>query len=581
MRPIRSRRNGDVRRPAKALVLSIVAIAGLGTPATAQEGAIFDLRFKGIEHVTPAEKDRALYDALPWLAERLVEVPVEVALVSGDDPLEAARVAQGVDLAWQALTGGFGLIVAPGNGPLGYGAMTWTDPTGERDAGRFIDRTLGMLEPFGLATSMVNDTLALQTPFGPAPVTVSDDSAVLSIGFENAVPGDVQRFDLPDDVEPIFSLHTNVREILAPLAPLLQAQAPEIRQQLIASGAIGANAPIFDFAVGVDRDNLHVTTRGRDFRGFAAIQGFSPDVVFSQRDFRAIPRDATVAVAGPISLVQLLEARKALAEFEGEDPIREFEAQLGVDLNEAFLENFGPRFMFYQSDSTGGGGVLSSVFITELRDPDLFDDNVDTLLRFGNRLAAEEANGYVRVIERTIDRHTFKTLVFPGLPIPAEVSWTVEGDRLVVAATPVALVAALDQLKNPLSYLGSNPTFINAAATRMPREGIQSLSFIDNARFASKGYAFVGLALSGFANALRNPTDPTGREPGVLMPSFREFMDGIQPSLSFATWEGEDFVTHVTTDRSVLVNAAMLAGHDGVGLIAAGVGAALVPLLEE
>ena len=32
------------------------------------------------------------------LAERLVEVPVEVALVSGDAPLEAARVAQGVDL---------------------------------------------------------------------------------------------------------------------------------------------------------------------------------------------------------------------------------------------------------------------------------------------------------------------------------------------------------------------------------------------------------------------------------------------------------------------------------------------------
>jgi len=560
-------------RTARSCVLTAATVAApafVAAPATAQDGLppVLDVRTAGIEAVDPAEKDRALHAVLPRLAERLTELPVEIALATDGDPISAASTARAIDLAWSALFGEAGLTVRPGPGPFGYGVAAWTDPAGTVTPDRLRRGIDELIAPLGMGFQETDAGPALMTPFGPAPLRTFDgDTAVISLGIEEPRPRPVEMFDLPRDATPLASVHVNLRELTAPLAPLLQAQNPELRQQLFDAGIIGPDAPIADAALGVDRELLHFTLRYREAEDLFEKTGAGRSVVFTERDLRVVPRDATVLAAIPFNLHQIMTVREAVIAAEGEDPLAMVEQGLGVDLDEALFENVGPRAIYYQSDSTGGGGLLSSVLIVELRDAAAFEDTLARAAELGNTLAVGEARGYVRAIERTFGGHAMNTLTFPGLPVPLELSWTVRGDRFIAAVSPTGLAAALNQIDDQDRHVVQARAFRDAVGSRMPRDGATLVCFVDNARFAPRGYGALSLGVSAFANGLRNPGEPDTFEAGALIPPFDAFVEGIEPLGAVAAWDGEDNVFHLTTDRSVLVNAAMVAGSQGIGTL--------------
>lgn len=587
MQRLNGRSQGFLRTVSRTLTaaaaLASAAIATAGQDQEPLGEAIVDIRSVGIEGIEPAPKDAGLYNALPRLGERITEVPVEVALSRGGDLEMAQTAARGFGVLWSAITGEAGLVVRPGVGPLGFGAALWTDPSGEMTPDRFRADVGELLEPFGIRVNDGPDGTAFATPFGPAPVeTVDNESVIVSLGLNDPRPLEVQAFDLPRGVTPLISAHVNLREITAPLGPLLQAQDPAVRQQLIDSGAIGPDAAMINFAAGVDRERLHAVVRMIDAVALMTKSGVSPETVFTERDLRAFPRDTTIAVATPVSLSQLVQVRELIESAEGVDPLASFETMLNVDFNASVLENIGPRAMYYQSDTTGGGGVLSSVVIVELRDEEAFRETLERVTSALNDMAVAEIEGYARVIEREVGGHRAWTLAFPGLPVPLELSWTIEGGRFVAAASPLGLAAALDQLDDPDGRIGQASEFRRAAGNRMPAAGAAAVYFIDSTRFAPRGYGLMNLAVSGVANGLRNPKNHDAFVGEPLMPTYAEFIEGIEPFGAVATWDGGDYLFHMTTDRSLLVNGAVIASQQGLGLAQAGlIGGVLMPAFER
>ena len=552
-----------------------IALTGvLAGTTTAQNEPIFDLRLAGVETITPAEKDRGLHALLPLVNDRLLEAPIELAMASNADPEEAAAVTRAIDIVWQGLVGGSGLMIAPGTGPLGLGLAAWNDPPGDVTADEYAEWFVEALEPAGLTATETDSGLELATPFGPAPITtVNGDTSLLRFGLNDAVPGDVHRYDLPRRATPIFSLHLNLRELTAPLGPILQAQDPMLREQLADVGLVGPDAPLVDAALGHTDDHLHFTMRLKDSRRLMAKSGLDPDVVFTDRDLRAFPRDTTVAFAGPFGLTQFATLRESIAATGQPDPFAMFEEEFGVDLNAGLFENLGPRVMYYQSDSTGGGGWLSSVAIVEVRDAAALEETMGTLVGIANELAGVHANGYVRVVETEFGGHEMTTLMFPGLPVPLQLSWAMREDRLVAGVSPAGLAAALDQLDASRSYLGQNRAFRRAVGDLMPNDGAHAVYFVDTARLAPSGYGLLNMATAALANGVLNPSDLDARSPGTLLPPYGAFVEDIEPLGGVALWEDDDQVYLFRTDRSVAVNAALVASQQGlVGVQAAAYG---------
>lgn len=565
--------------------ISAILVGTLGLQSIAQDAepgetgtpAVLDVRFAGLDSVTPSAKDRAAYDAFRSLRERVLLLPGE--LEPGIDDAQRQEREAIIATAWNALTGRFGLQIAPGVGPMGYGAAVWVDPAAPMSARSFLDTLLGFAETAGLEVRNEADDRALLTPFGPAPVQTlgagDREAAFIRLGLDGAVPRTVYRYDLPDDASPIFSLHFDIRALSGMAQMAISAQDPSLVQPLQSLGIIGPDAPIVDFAMGSTRDRLFSTMRLRDARRLVERSVGGSVVPFEEADLRMIPRDVTLAWAGPVPTETLKTALDLAAEQSGTDPYAEVENNLGIDLV-AVLDAIGPRVTFYQADSTGGGGVLSSVAILDLDDRATIERTLVTLIARLHVFAEQEARGYLRVAERTARGHAYASLTFPGLPVPLELSWAFAGDRLVVAASPVGLLAALEQIQRPAGHAGQNLAFRRAVADRMPGAGALAYWYLDAERFAAQGYGLINLGVSALANAVGGP----GRQftPDPIMPPYAEFMQDIHPTGGVAVWNVDDVVVTQVSDESLLVVTAAGFGQQGAfaaQYAAAGVGTLL------
>ncbi len=570
--------------------ISAMILAGLTSPALAQNEApgeadtpaVLDIRFAGLDAVTPSAKDRAAYAAFRSLRERVLLLPAELEPGIGD-----ARREQGeaiLSTAWNALTGRFGLQVAPGVGPMGYGAAAWVDPATPMSAQAFLETLLGFADTAGLEIREDAGGQSLVTPFGPAPIQTlgaGDREAVfVRLGLDGAVPGSVQPYDLPRGVAPIFSLRLDIRALSGMAQMAISAQDPALVQPLQSLGVIGPDAPIVQFALGSTNDRLFSSMRLRDARRLVERSIGGSVVPFEEADLRTLPRDVTLAWAGPVPTELVRTLIDLAAQQGGVDPYAEIENTLGVDLA-SVLDAIGPRVTFYQSDSTGGGGVLSAVAIVDLDDRASIERTLDTLIARLHVFAEQEARGYLRVAERTARGHTYASLTFPGLPVPLELSWAFAGDRLVFAASPTGLLAALEQIERPASHAGQNLAFRRAVADRIPSAGALAFWYLDAERFAAQGYGLMNLGVSALANAVGGP----GREfaPDPIMPPYAEFMQDIHATGGVAVWNVDDVVVTQVSDESFLALTAAGLGQQGAfaaQYAAAGIGT-LLPALGQ
>jgi len=325
---------------------------------------------------------------------------------------------------------------------------------------------------------------------------------------------------------------------------------------------LSPDAPVIEFGVGVTDTEMHMSSRlvgigALDAAGMSQDHGFTVDV------FERVPNDAVRLTAFQTNMESMFSFLEVMMEEVGSDEYAQMTEEIGVDVINDIFGNLGERGMFYMSESTGGGGLLSSVAMLELNDSDAFGQAHSTLIDRLNELAAEEIDGYVRVQSRDIHGVPSFTFTVPGLPIPLEPSWAITDDALILALSPGSLEIAIAQDNGLVeSSLLDNESFQESVIAKMPNGQAYGVSYFDASRLAKRGYGMTSMFTSALANAARSPSNPD-RVIGSLIPSYASFTSGIAPSGMVTYWDGDDLCTYYTGDESALVQLSA-----GLGMIA-------------
>jgi hypothetical protein len=555
------------------LATAVALGPGAVRPAEAGSDALV-VYSAGLDEMLVDEKDQGLLEALRLVDDRLVELPAEL-----DEPGIPVPM---IELALDVLASPFLLRTGalddadPGAGPPFYAQIALKEP----EAGpAFADRAGDLLRLFGQGAGQplaekpgvsVIDIDGVPLYYGPTGPGVF----TLALNRISDVPQETPNPGLPQGVRPALAFAFD-GPAAQPFFEMMIAgtglAGPAVREQLDLYGLLGPEASSFTVAVGHAADRAHGAWRYTNYAQLAERWHSLVREPVTRRDLAMVPADATFAEIGQYRisglgdmLRQFLPTMEDMGlegmELEGmEDPFALFAEHTGLDLERDLLAHFGDSYGFYTSDTTGGGGLMSSVLFMEVTEADALGGSLQRLNDKINALTREHAKGYVQI--RTVERNglSLTMLTFPGLPVPLEISWTISEGYLVFGATPHAVIAAVEQARGTGPSLLDNVSFLEMGGGAW--KGATYVTFTDMPRLARSGYGLTQLACSAIANGVRSPANPQ-RDPGVILPAFNKLMDGAKASVSIYRLDGNDLVGTFQADRSFLVN---LCG--GLGLV--------------
>ncbi len=563
----------------KSALTSAIALVSLAAPAMAQR-SILDYRFAGLDACAATGKDAAAHDAFKLLGQRLLELEHELEL----EP----EAGQAIGLAWDMFSGAMALQVSLTDEQPGIALGLTSRPSGDATAASVLERLTRFAQMGGVPMEPDDSgAMMFDSPAGPGSLSLVEDAggpaASLRVGALEPASLSMDSPLMPEGASTMMQLRMDLEGLSMFLLPMIERDAPEVAQMLTETGWLGEGAPLIEYAMGATEDATLMRARLHDVARLLTQAGAGPDVVFARDDLRAIPSDAVRLYAKPASFKTLSDMIDTIEQETGEDILGKTNRELGIDLRGDVLDNMGPRQVLYMSDSTGGGGLLSSIALLDVRDPArLARAHARFVARFNEEME-DQARGYLRIHASKRHGSEVFTLMTPGLPVPLELSWAIAEGRLVVALSPVSLDAALAQLKSGKDSILESASFQTAVLSRMPEQGASSVTFADTPRLARRGYGIVNLLLSGLANGLRSPESPD-RVASPLMPPFGDFNENVRPFGMIAYWEGDDYMVDAEADRSILVNmaagAASVADMQGVAIAAIG-GGVMLPALGK
>lgn len=551
---------------------------------TANGAPIFVADFAGLPSMLVDKKDQGLKNALGMIPARLRELPNEVPGMDQIPPpvIEAlltlltqpTRVAITFDDQRQD------------EGMFGLGAVLSFGPGEEQRMNELHGIVNAMLSMSGAAADVeVSEKYDQMLEF-PSPA-----GGIVRYGPRKAGPG--WRYELhaginvdPDSVftaipaaangvTPLFRGALDLR----PVGPMIQEQIAamdpngEITGQLESMGVIGDAAVKYTWQSGYTKDEQLAVTTMEGMKPHAKALSMS---TASLKDsiYAMIPADASVAVVGQRDLAGQIEMIEQALLQGGGDPLQQIEDMTGVDIINDVAKCLGSTFGFYMSESTGGqlGSIIAFI---SLDDRARFEQAHSKLVGFANTMlnSPDTARGYVRIRPWQDGETKLFSLSFAGLPVPAEVTWALHGDWLVIGAMPQSTLSATRQIAGKGDKgLRANKSF--TAVIPADKE-LNAFSFVDTPRIMKDGYQYVSLMGAAVANAARSPSNPQ-REPGLVVPPLNELREGARPMYTISYWKGNDYITESHADRSVLVNACGIGGAVSpfVPLITFAVGAA-------
>lgn len=560
----------------RAAAVATAGLAAVGGPALAQEDVtpFLVIERSSLSDMIVSEKDRAFADAIGMVPARLHELSREVP----EFPDEAHAL---IDLGSTILSKPGRIAVTynkrdQSGGLFGYGVYLSVQ-TGDRATAREMHRTiadmLGETE-FGeqvRPSDRFEGLDSIQLPFAQLNYGAHRGAGGWSYDVIFGSISDVEDgFDaLPapafEDFRPVLRGAMDF-SALNPASEMAQAMAgdEEMVGYLIelfnSMGLVGEDAIKLDFQFGYGDEQALAHFALRGVKPFAHRLGL-PEGELTRADLRVVPRDAVLAGIAKADLSQIEDLLDMLGE-QGvpvADGLEEFEEMTGVDLRRDILRTLGGTVAFYMSDSTGGGGLMSSVAMITFKNRDRFLEAHTKLVGFAHQMieqeAPEEFARYFRIESWEHDGLSLMSIRFKGLPIPLEITYAATEDWLVAGLTPQAVIGAIHQAQGRGDEgIASHPDVREAVGGR----AISSLSFMDTERLASDGYAIVSMLGSAVANGVRSPW--SDREPGLLVPSYRELMSDVAAGVEFGYWQGEDFIVESRSDESLLVQAAGLGG---------------------
>lgn len=517
-------------------------------------------------------RDAGLVRALGMLPDRLRDLRNEV----DDFPPDALRA---IDLAARTLStsGRFSIFyndANPGLGMFGYGMVLNFDQADRAGALRLDRGYRSMIE------------LAGPLPFQPGPQQRFEGvteyaTPIGSFGFGpraaddrwafTAFSGAVDDLDAPFAIMPAIEegRHIRVRGVvdLRAIEPGLNVARAfaggdpaftETVKQLEEYGLVGPNAPSFHFVYGSDAERSFSEVRSVNAGHFTQFAG-NPTDTLERSALRAIPADTTLA------LVTASNPAAFLARIENQEGVRETLDELyweirevtGIHLTEDLFGALGDTTAVFMSDTTGGGGLMSSVMLMAV------DDHA-TLRNTINRAAAtlreaiREEGDYNEVVARlrvapwSHNNQSYMSLRFDGLPIPLDLSLALTDDWLVLGLTPQSVVGAVEHIRSGEPGFDAKP-FLEGRS-------YSAVNFVDTERFARSGYGGLTIVGSAIAAGVRNTE--AGRDPGLVVPTARELLASARPSYQVGYWDGDDFIQYSEGDTSMLVQLSA-----GVGVL--------------
>jgi len=360
-------------------------------------------------------------------------------------------------------------------------------------------------------------------------------------------------------------MQMNVGTVLEMVMPFVQMGNPEAAEVLMeVASATGLEEFSMSMACGSDSQKGYMIARLPGWGAMMRSKGALPVEGITAEDLALLPANCTMANIQSVDVHALFDmmlgiAEPYLAQAGFDRPLERIEEMVGVHLERDLLDHLGTHMGSYLSDSTGGGGLFSTVMFIEVKDPVKLSEGLERVSALFNGALAGQVNGYVQM--RTIERDGMacRTLTFPGLPIPFEPTMVMGKNNLFVGLTPQAAVAAALQEGGSQPSLMTNNDFLGGFDGNF--SNLYGVSYFAPQAFLREGYGMTTLMCSALSNGVRSRMDAT-RDAGLVLPTFGELTQGVRATVGTTRLEANgDMVTKVESDPSMMVGLTRAMGY--------------------
>ncbi|MFT5051112.1 MAG: hypothetical protein ACI8QZ_002520 [Chlamydiales bacterium] len=541
-------------------LLLTLAPQDASSTSTLADEELLALYCASAEKIFVDPKDAALLAALRLLDDRLAELPVELQ-AEGQVPPDAIPMVTRLFSGSKSLKVGISGEAMPGM-PLPLFAQLALPELSPGEAGEVAARVGRLMELTGMPPTTFNADGLAQLP-GPFPAWFGAHAGnfMVAVGKTSNPGVSLTDHGLPAGVEPTFIFRMDFARFFELGMGFAEAyggeEAAQLNEMLTLAGVDKLKMSV---ATGTDGERRHMVTRMPGYAKAMRDAGTGPNGPMDAELLRMIPQDATWAFAGAVNVRGGLEMMLKMIEknfgdaMGGADPLDMLASMMGgVHLMNDVVGHIGSTGGIYASDTTGGGGFLSTVAFIELSGADELYDAEETIGGILNMIAGAQAKGYVQVRYWERDGTDYQTLTFPGLPVPFEPTIAHAGNCLIVCATPSTAVAAVAQARSGSTSIMDNTRFTEQLPNGL--DNAYSVTYFDAPRLIRDGYGATNLLCSALANATRSPSSPQ-RDAGIIIPGYHELMAGSKATVALAWADGDDFIQHQQSDRSVLVSMA-------------------------
>ncbi len=399
----------------------------------------------------------------------------------------------------------------------------------------------------------------------PGIIQREGSSLVVKAGMQPAAIGSTKAAALLEGGSMVEEVTINVGGFIQHLERQFQIgyAPPEAAMVLELLRRFGLDQMTMDMAVKTDGTHMHTASVMSGIGGRMIEAGILKADGLMASHLAPIPADAHFASVQRLDMGALFEGLNSLAsgimaeQGMGDDAdLGEMvKSMVGIDLREGLFGAFGDTFGFYSSDTTGGGGMTSMVMFASIEDVDALTDTKEQIEMLLNSVAAGETNGYVSFRTWMDGEVEYTTLMFPGLPVPLEITFAMSDRWAVFGATPQAALGAMRHITSGGKSISSHPDL----APLLGQSSRTAVSYMDTAYYARMGYGPTTMMMSAVSNAVRSPMDAT-RDAGPMMPTYSDFAEGIMPQIGYTEVRDGDLITIASGDGSTVVGIAAAMG---------------------
>ncbi|MCA8979897.1 MAG: type II secretion system protein GspG, partial [Planctomycetes bacterium] len=541
--------------------LSVPLLLPIQETTPAAEGReLLSLDCRGIDALFVSEKDAKLHSALRMLDDRLRELPGEMGggpMPEGVFPV-LRRVLEGpMSLRVFGQERQIAGMMLPLFGELRLSEQTPSDAQGLADGLAETLRSIGLdVDPTaGSALSVI-----------PAPLPLwmgsRDRDLVVRFGKEADLAAPAPGRYMPDGAKAAITMRMDYSGALDMVRHVAEVagEGEELEQMDMMLEQFGLTDMAFEYSYGFDDQRAYEVVATEGYGAMMRAMHMAPAGALDAERVRWIPEDASWAVVSRIDLsgyvAFLNQMFRDMPDSGGLDLLEMVHQQTGIDVQTELLDTLGQHFMMYGSDSTGGGGLMSTVMVMDLVSPEEFGAFMDQMVGMIGGMAAAQSEGYVQLRGWSEGGQHFTSLQTPGIPAPMEPTMAIVGNAAVFAMTPQAALAASRQIQSGKRSLLDQ----RALTDQLPEDMTTAISliYLDSARFMRDGYGMTSMLCSAIANGVRSRDGE--RDPGMILPAYNDLARGAKALVGVGHLRGDAMVAEYRADRSHLVNIAGVLG---------------------